>query len=332
MMNTKVTIIIPAFNEAPVIQRCINSLLKQTIIPNIIVVNDGSTDETLDKLVKYDYLDNFSLINQTNQGVSVARNRGIKAATTEFITFVDADDYVEKNFVEILLEGYASKDDIDLSICNYSMRRLNNTTFCGKFKTSVIDKFKYFDSVIDDFGVNGFIYNKLFKKSIIKKYNILFNPKIAIGEDFLFSFLYGGHCQKIALNDSVQIHYLPTEFGISDTMQISGRFSPKIFSYFDANIKIIRYLYSLNTDEKLRPTINREISRTAAVASTIIRKVYLYHEINYYDKLTRLRSFIKKNWLVIMLDSTLSRNDKTKIFIAAYCPKLLNQFDKVKFT
>ena len=212
------------------------------------------------------------------------------------------------------------------------MRRLNNTTFCGKFKTSVIDKFKYFDSVIDDFGVNGFIYNKLFKKSIIKKYNILFNPKIAIGEDFLFCFLYGGHCQKVALNDSVQIHYLPTESGISDTMQISGRFSPKIFSYFDANIKIIKYLYSLNTDEKLRPTINREISRTAAAASTIIRKVYLYHETNYYHKLTRLRSFIKKNWLVIMLDSILSRKDKIKIFISAYCPKLLNQFDKVKFT
>ena len=209
------------------------------------------------------------------------------------------------------------------------MRRFDNTTFCGEFRTSIVDKFEYFDSVINDSGVNGFIYNKLFKKSIIEKYGILFNPRVAIGEDFLFCFLYGGHCRKIALNDSVQIHYLPTESGISDTMQIRGRFSPKIFNYFDANIQIINYLYSLNANERL---ISKEISRTAIAASTIIRKVYLYHEVHYYDELIRLKKFLKRNWHIIMRNVEISRNDKIKIFMTIYCLKLLNQFDKVKFT
>ncbi len=329
-MSTEVTVIIPAFNEGLKIQRCIDSLLVQTIVPNIIVVNDGSTDDTLDKLTKYEPLKNFSLINQKNQGVSAARNRGIKATTTDFVTFVDADDYVEKKFVETLLDGFSIENNIDLSICNYSMQSLNSdTTFYGNFNSSVINRFEYFNSVIDEMGVNGFIYNKLFKKSIIDNNHISFDSQVAIGEDFLFCFLYGNYCKKIALNDSMQIHYLPTESGASDIMQIDGRFSNKMFDYFFANLRIVKYLNSLDSNEKMKPIINKEICRTAIAANTIIRKSYLYN--SGYEKLDQLTTFLRENWHIIKASKSLNVSTKAKILMSLYCPKLLSQFDKMKF-
>lgn len=77
------------------------------------------------------------------------------------------------------------------------MQSLNSdTTFYGNFNSSVINRFEYFNSVIDEMGVNGFIYNKLFKKSITDNNHISFDPTVAIGEDFLFCFLYGNYCKK----------------------------------------------------------------------------------------------------------------------------------------
>lgn len=330
-MNTKVTVIIPAFNEELTIQRCVDSLLNQTIVPNIVVVNDGSSDNTREKLYKYKHLDNFLLVNQINQGVSVARNRGIKTANTEFVTFVDADDYVENNFIQTLLEGYQQSKNIDLSICNYSIKKQNSeTVIYGKFNTEVVDKLKYFDSVLSNDGVNGFVYNKMFRKSIIVKHNIWFDPQIAIGEDFLFCILYGSCCNQIALNNLVQIHYLPTSSGISDTMTIKGRFSAKIFEYFDANLKILKYLNSLKPRTELKDLINREICRISIIATIIIRKVYLYRSQAYFNRIKPLRQFLKDNLLITIKSKEISNHDKIIILMTLYFPKLLTQLYKKK--
>ena len=93
----KISIIIPAYNAAKYIKRCIISLLNQTYKNiEIIVVNDGSTDNTLDILKNYD----IKVINQENLGVSCARNNGLKNCSGDYITFVDSDDYVDKNYIE----------------------------------------------------------------------------------------------------------------------------------------------------------------------------------------------------------------------------------------
>lgn len=331
-MDTKVTVIIPAFNEASKIQRCIDSLLSQSVIPNIIVVNDGSSDETVQKVEKYKKLSNFLLINQLNQGVSVARNHGIKVAKTEYITFVDADDYVEKDFIKTLLDGFVNHNNIDLSVCNYSMKKLNNNiTFYGKFRTSILNQIAYFDSVIGEKGINGFVYNKLFRKSIIEKYSIHFDPNISIGEDFLFCFLYGGYCKKVFINDSVQIHYIPTTSGVSDTMQIRGRFSAKIIDYFYANLKIVNYLKSLDLGGNIQKVVNEEICRTCLAAVTIVRKVYLYNQKGYYDEVNKMKTFVKNHKLYITKSKKITTSDKLKVLMLIYSPWLLKQLDRVKY-
>lgn len=94
-----VSVIIPAFNAAPSIKRCIESVLNQTYSPlEIIIVNDGSTDET--ENIARSYGEKLLYITQENQGETAARNRGFREAKGEFITFLDHDDYWAPHFVE----------------------------------------------------------------------------------------------------------------------------------------------------------------------------------------------------------------------------------------
>ena len=93
----KISVIIPAYNAAKYIKRCIVSLLEQTYKNiEIIVVNDGSDDNTLEMAKQY----NIIVLDKENGGVSSARNSGLNKATGDYICFVDADDYVEKNYIE----------------------------------------------------------------------------------------------------------------------------------------------------------------------------------------------------------------------------------------
>ena len=103
----KVTVIIPAYNASKYIKRCVMSLKNQTYKNiEIIVINDGSTDNTKEIVEKL----NVKLINKENGGVSSARNMGLKIATGDYITFVDSDDYVEKNYIESVVDIINKKD------------------------------------------------------------------------------------------------------------------------------------------------------------------------------------------------------------------------------
>lgn len=103
-MALKLSVVIPLYNKGPHIARAINSVLKQTFQDfEIIIINDGSTDESVDVVQKF--VDpRIRLINQTNYGVSFARNQGIKCAQSDFIAFLDADDEWKPEHLEVLLK------------------------------------------------------------------------------------------------------------------------------------------------------------------------------------------------------------------------------------
>ena len=100
-MNPKVSIIVPAYNASNYIEKCIDSLLNQTLKDiEIIIVNDGSTDDTAEKLSKYE--DEIKVITQKNVGVASARNKGLSVANGEYIAYVDSDDWIDSNMFELL--------------------------------------------------------------------------------------------------------------------------------------------------------------------------------------------------------------------------------------
>ena len=113
----KVSVIVPVYNCAPYVERCVRSIMAQTYTDlEIICVDDGSSDNSgkiLDSLAEED--SRIRVIHQKNAGVSAARNRGLDIATGELITFVDGDDAIEPDMYEILLP-YFDDPDVDIVI------------------------------------------------------------------------------------------------------------------------------------------------------------------------------------------------------------------------
>ncbi|GAL67062.1 glycosyltransferase [Jejuia pallidilutea] len=119
-MNPKISIIVPVYNAENFISKCIESILAQTYNNlEIILVNDGSTDNSLSVCNRFKELDSrIILINQKNEGTSSARNKGLKVATGEYIGFVDGDDFIDKKMYEILMSTIL-ECNLKLAECNF---------------------------------------------------------------------------------------------------------------------------------------------------------------------------------------------------------------------
>ena len=117
-MKTAVSVIVPCYNVAPYVDECMSGLAEQTLGPmEIICVDDGSTDGTLELLYRWREKDNrLRVISQSNAGVSAARNAGLDAAEGKYVGFVDPDDRVDRRMFSRLL-GAAEKNDADVVVC-----------------------------------------------------------------------------------------------------------------------------------------------------------------------------------------------------------------------
>ena len=116
-----ISVIIPVYNAEKYLLLCMESILGQSYSDlEVILVNDGSTDKSLEICKQYENnYENVVLINQHNHGVSNARNRGLEVAKGEYISFVDADDWLEERFYEHLLT-IMLKYNADISMCDYT--------------------------------------------------------------------------------------------------------------------------------------------------------------------------------------------------------------------
>ena len=201
---TKVSIIIPTFNDQETISKCLESILNQDEENiEVIVVNDGSTDSTLSIIEKYREKDKrIFIFNQKNSGSAIARNVGVKLAKSEYILFVDADDWIDNNYVSILLEK-ASNTKTDMVFCGMRLYEPNDNdlkTFKEEvtFSKSISDKELLHQYLIEMY-INGSLHgpiSKLYKTSIIKQNKILF-PDFRRSQDILFNLDYIKHINSI---------------------------------------------------------------------------------------------------------------------------------------
>ena len=189
-----ISIIIPIFNASNFIEKTIENLIEQEVDKEIILINDGSTDNSLDVIKKIENKYRcIRVINQNNKGVSAARNSGIASAKGDYLLFIDSDDLLEKEALKKLLSKYQTFD-CDLILSSYKIIYDNNC---------IIDTFKYLDSGL--YNIDSFlskyytlfstrilhcIGTKLYKKSIIDKYKIRFNESLAYYEDINFCLSY----------------------------------------------------------------------------------------------------------------------------------------------
>lgn len=181
-MDELISIIVPIYNVEEYLRECLDSIQKQTY-PNFecIMVNDGSTDNS--KQIAEEYLvdSRFKLINQSNQGLSVARNTGIKHlnANSSFVSFVDSDDYVYPECLETLIEHI--EDDVDIIEgmieCYHDKIKVDNVShnFEKQILTTKDEKLKL---ALNELRVS--VFPKLFRKNLLTED---FFPKEWIFED-----------------------------------------------------------------------------------------------------------------------------------------------------
>ena len=184
-----VSVIIPMYNAENTIGRCLDSILASTVDFEILLIDDGSSDNTAMICDEYKKKNaNIYVYNQIRAGVSKARNVGLDHARGRYIAFVDSDDAVQPQMLEKMLELYDSKTDI--VICGFASERIKITD------TSVQVK-NYEDvlmGILANSSIMGVPWNKLFRKEVIDKYEIRFDTQIHDMEDKLFCLEYWNRC------------------------------------------------------------------------------------------------------------------------------------------
>lgn len=189
LVNPKISIIIPIYNAEKYLERCLDSIINQTLKEiEIICINDGSTDNSLLILEKYAQKDKRIIIeNQNNEGVSSARNKGLKLAKGEYVGYVDADDEITKDFYELLYTN-AKKHNAEIS-CGEIRRpdskrkkHIRNLVYLRK-QTATKTEEKYKLARIPE---RCFVWNKIYKREPLLKSKIEF-PVGVTYEDILWS-------------------------------------------------------------------------------------------------------------------------------------------------
>ncbi len=185
--NELISIIVPLYNMEEHIKECIDSIKNQDYKNiEVILVDDGSTDSSLKICEEYAKKDKrMKVIHKENEGVSATRNVGIEASNGKWITFVDADDWIEKDYVSSMYE-VAIKYKSNYVVCGYKRVYRNRVEYVNNDKNIIeIDPENYLKKLLNVQNGYGFCHMKLIKKEIIN--NNPFNPYLRVGEDALFN-------------------------------------------------------------------------------------------------------------------------------------------------
>lgn len=179
----KISILVPIYNAEEYIEKCLESIINQTYKNiEIVLVEDGSTDNSMQIIKKYEKQDNrIKIISIKNNGVADARNKAIENATGEYLTFVDSDDYIEKDYVETLYTNL-KKYEADIAVCNcYNIiEKTANKTY-KTFKINKVQEFNNIEAVENLFYYNFFRHSpwgKLYKKDLWN------NIKFPVGKNY----------------------------------------------------------------------------------------------------------------------------------------------------
>ena len=229
MSQDLITIITPVYNAKRHLSQMLDSVLSQSYTNwELILVNDGSTDSTLDILEFYKKKDNrLRVFSQSNSGPAIARNKGIDNAQGDFICFIDADDFVRNDFLEKLIKPILLDKSIDLVCAGYYElnskfpKGLKLHDFKSENHNKVVSKVEFQTNLFQ--GVAGVLWGKLFKWEVFKNNNIRLHPELRLSEDLLAVLEYSFHIEKVhILPDALYYYNRMDENSLSGKAKISN--------------------------------------------------------------------------------------------------------------
>ncbi|MBQ2793903.1 MAG: glycosyltransferase [Clostridia bacterium] len=213
--DIKVSVIMPIYNAYDYLRPAMDSVIDQTLREiEIICVDDGSTDHSLDILKEYQKNDDrIRIVTETNAGPALARNNGIRRARGEYLAFLDADDFFDLSLLETLYNT-AKEKDLDIAIADYDIYNSRKASFDKAapseyeniFKNgAVTSKSEYPEQIL--MSTNGAAWNKLFRRSFVLDKNLVFLPDAKMHEDVYFVMTAMAFAERVAKVEGTTIHH-----------------------------------------------------------------------------------------------------------------------------
>lgn len=207
-----ISIVIPVYNVQEYVARCLDSILKQTYQNfEVICIDDGSTDGSGKLCDDYAKMDQRVTVHHVkNAGVSSARNLGLSLVQGAYFAFVDSDDYIEANYLEVLY-GNIKEYDCDVSSCLFVLNEINSeqTSQIDDSQSNIMlftgSKECIHNFICSGVSMEGMVWNKLYRTDKFRK--IQFDKNIRVNEDCIYTFDVMSICEKACLTDKKLYHW-----------------------------------------------------------------------------------------------------------------------------
>ena len=211
----KVSVVMPIYNAYDYLRPAMDSVLDQTLREiELLCIDDGSTDNTLEILKEYQQLDErVRIITENNAGPSIARNKGLSRCRGQYVCFLDADDFYEPTLLERLYQ-LCVKHDLDMAVAGYDNYNCRKARFEPAILPehggvmdggAVVSKNEYPDVIFST--VSSYVWNKMFSREFLLEKEITFPEQIRVFEDVYFVMCALGMATKIAKVDEILVHH-----------------------------------------------------------------------------------------------------------------------------
>lgn len=306
-----ISVVVSIHKVEAYLNRCIESLLKQTYKDfEIILVDDGSPDNCPAMCDDWEKkVSKIRVFHKENGGLSSARNCGIEYAKGEYIIFPDPDDWVEPDYLETIL-AIREKYNADLSICgHYYGDNTNNKNA----SISIYNTEEALEQLMMPRSFCGYTWNKLYNMDIIREYNLRFDTELGMVQDLHFNVRYFQLCEKIVYDPKPLYHY------VIDSGGVTSRYTPLT----------PRKISGLKTYEKIAEIThdkypNIESVAYASLCNMCLEDIYIYYKSGMKSKETR--NMLQKNFCehrkVFYQSSAYTKRDKRFSSFVVLHPKL----------
>ena len=309
-MNELISIIVPVFNVEKYLMRCLDSIMKQTYENiEIIVVDDGSTDNSAKIIDNYSMKDKRIIaIHQENGGLSNARNNGLRKCNGNYVAFVDSDDYISEDYIEILYR-LIKKYDVKISCCDYKifsadieeLKQHKNK----KYIEYVMDKEKYILEYLYSEGYYISAWGKLYKKEL---FNTIKYPEHVLYEDLNTTYKLALECDKIVCCNAKNYYYFMRADSIT-----KENFSEKQFDMIKNTFEMTEKIKQIYPEYE-KAIIYRNVH---ACFSTYCRLINS-DDKKYSEKKKQILTYINKNKFKILFNCKVPYRDKAAIFVMIF--------------
>ena len=281
MNNPLVSILLPCYNVERFLPQCLDSIVGQTY-PHlqIVLIDDGSTDDTWNVLQQYAAKDpRIEIYHQENQGVATTRNNLLDKASGQYTLFVDSDDWIEPTMVQFLVDK-AQATNADIVIC----AMVKNDTPCSpQYTEETMDQASTVKKFLFHKELSGSLCNKLVKTSLL--HGVRFDPRISYGEDALFCWNILQRAHTIIQTSKQLYHYRMNSASISH-----GSFGPKKLSGHSVWTKICQ-----DTAELYPEFLNIAQARFC-IETTLLLRNAAHSGYRVKENIQMLQQTIRKYW------------------------------------